>query len=129
GRGHAFHSSVGGRHCGCARSFAAAGVQRTRAEGGQAMTAADIIPALTTEQQKAVEAATRLAPGGRDALLLAVADALWRSGSPPFENARVQAAIQYGVAVRGTRRFSPRERSHDPTTRLSGLRSRRFPRR
>jgi hypothetical protein len=62
------------------------------------MTAADIIPDLSIEQQRAVEAATRLAPGGRDGLLLAVADALRRSGPPPFDDARVQAAIKAACA-------------------------------
>jgi len=65
------------------------------------MTAADIVPDLTVEQQRAVEAATRLAPGGRDGLLLAVADALRRSGAPPFDDARVQAAIKAALAVQG----------------------------
>jgi hypothetical protein len=65
------------------------------------MTAADIIPDLSIEQQRAVEAATRLGPGQRDALLLAVADALRRSGAPPFDNARVQNAIRYAVGALG----------------------------
>ena len=65
------------------------------------MTAADIIPDLTVEQQRAIEAATRLAPGGRDGLLLAVADALRGSGPPPFDNGRVQAAIKAALAARG----------------------------
>jgi hypothetical protein len=65
------------------------------------VTATDIIPALTIEQQKAIEAATRLGPGQRDALLGAVADALSRSGPPPYDNSRVQDVIKYALAVTG----------------------------
>ena len=65
------------------------------------MTAADIIPDLTLEQQTAVEAATRLAPGGRDGLLSAVAAALRTSGPPPFDNTRVQDAIKQALATQG----------------------------